>query len=265
MLFSSFFLCNISEAEDVQNGLVINISTAKEEYLILEPIILDFSINNYNSEIIMINIADIVTSLVITNSTGSKYRGGHLEGTYQELKFGKELKVSIKLLPHYGIYDSGNGLRYFPEDKYTINFDREVQSNKLELIINNSSGQEKQAFEMLSSSSQLQKAKYYELAYYGYTELISKYPQSIYSPIALKRQLFILRWINSDDEEKMRVCRKILDDYPSSTGTSLAIREIIKINLNRNSLDAAKFYFKEVLKRDNIPESLRNELTAELE
>lgn len=251
---------------DSLNDIQIQLSMEHSQYLLLEPIILNFQITNNSPKPVQLDICTMITSFDVKDSNGKAYHSsGLVDCPLEILHSGESTASAIDVVVHYGTHVDESELSGLPPGTYTIIYDKDIRSNIVEFEVLSPEGADKESYNLLGSALKEQYDKNYESAYQKYKEITEKYPKSYYSAEAMKRQLFLTGWVIRNDDEKLRVSKKLLEEFPDPFICNRAIRNIKTIYQARNKIEEANEYFRKIRAKKSTPQYVQDALDKELE
>lgn len=217
----------------------INISSQKTQYYIYERILIDFEI--INGETTGPRIDNKEEQGWVVKFDGKIilrqfFFSDCLE--YKSMKPGELIRGKIDITSVYDLPDSlisgSSNLPCWPIGNYTIqriwkeSGFQPIESNIISIKVIDPPEKEKGALHIFQIANSYEKKKDDLNAIQRYWELVENYPSSIYSELALKR-IIILNYFNDDkkcQDVLLSAGKKFLELHPESNDTELVIRSI---------------------------------------
>jgi tetratricopeptide (TPR) repeat protein len=204
--------------------LRVEIWANKMEYLPREPIMVYYAIENVGDQAVDVNRYSVEGCFRIEDEQGVQYPIGILAVC---LAFApKPLKPNDKL-------EGCRGLDGFLEPgKYIVylrcpNWTDEIvtKSNKLELIVKEPEGEEKEALKMFIEAGTVESAEKENQGrcpkrglaeFLKYQEVVERYPNSVYAPLALRAAVSIYFYSQNLEERRQVIplFLKLIENYP---------------------------------------------------
>ncbi|MCJ7577627.1 MAG: tetratricopeptide repeat protein [candidate division Zixibacteria bacterium] len=209
----------------------VRIWVEKDQFFVYEPILVYYEIKNESDSILYLSSYNELTEhFVITDTQGKRYNS-HLRGTsmgVDHLKPGETRHGSVDICGLYGIVSIGEYSCYLdiapPAQFYHPQYER-TKSNTIKIKVIEPDGDEKKALNLYSEADKLSWARSKgggpdptkkELGFLKYQELVDKYPNSVYAPIALRSAIFVYVYSPEFRKKVFPVCLRLIEDYPNS-------------------------------------------------
>jgi len=239
ILIVLFVFLPLQASEKIQ----IRIWTDKNEYLVREPIIVNYSIKNISDKIIKMTFLDSPFQFKITDQNGITYPsiGSILVGIpYRDsLIPTEEYKNSANITDGYAMINAGEYTCYFenpqgPKDYISPG----GRSNIIRVKVKEPTGEEKKALDMFLDAGTVETneeesprrcPKRGEAEFLKYQALVRQYPNSVYAPLALREAIWI--YFYSKDLNKRRkiipMSIKLIEDYPDFSDFVATFTELV--------------------------------------
>jgi tetratricopeptide (TPR) repeat protein len=264
--------------------LDIRIWSDKYEYLTREPILVDYEVKNISDTPVR-TIFDLFNEhFNIKDQDGRGYSNLML-GSYASfsdtLKPGESYKGGLAIDGRYQIVSQGEYICYMeiPKDLLLPFCSEKSKSNPIKIKVKDPEGTEKKALELYLEAGKLKYARNKqgrkdlqkrELGFLKYQELVGKYPNSIYAPLALRAAIGVYL-LSQDSNERRKIiplCIKLIEDYPDfydfvgtftdlvdtykilkdKEGAIRTMKELIEKHPNTKISERAEYWLKQVEK-----------------
>lgn len=234
-LVSALILCFSAGFVTSANLLEMKIWTDKPDYLVREPIVVNYSVKNIGNTVINLNLTEIGFCLNIKDQAGNSYPA-HLSLSYgfafpDSLIPAEKHDGGVNITDLYKVVSEGEYTCFLenPGSKQAdVSVPTREKSNVIKIKVKNPTGDEKNALDMLLEADQLKYSrdeqhggrdlKKAELGFLKYQELASRYPNSVYAALALNGAVGVYQY--SPDFEAMKkvipVCRRLIENYPNT-------------------------------------------------
>jgi len=213
--------------------LDIKIWTDQPEYLVREPIIVEYTVKNISDSTIRMTFLLLPFDFKITDQNGVSYPGRlSIQVGFADddlLPPGGECNGGVNITDLYGVVSSSEYSCYFEHPQGPKEYiSPEGKSNEIKIMVKEPEGDEKEALDMLLEADKLKYSrdeqhggrdlKKAELGFLKYQELADRYPNSVYAPLALDGAIGVYQY--SPDFESMKkiipVCKRLIENYPNS-------------------------------------------------
>jgi tetratricopeptide (TPR) repeat protein len=218
--------------------LEIKIWTDKNEYLIKEPIFVNYEVKNTTDSTVALNFRGLKEYFVIKDQDNRTF-GNRLTSFYavlnpNSLKPNASYSDREEISDRYGMTEPGEYSCYIQLPPATFSPSPETKSNLIKIKVKAPEGKEKQALNLFLEAEKLKwtpdkDSEKRALGFSKYLELVDKFSTSVYAPKALRSAWGV--YIYSKDSEERRkiipVCKKLIENYPDSYYFILAFTEIV--------------------------------------
>jgi hypothetical protein len=193
----------------------IKVTSSKGFYLSREPILINYEVKNLSDSAICLVFDEITEYFNIKDQLGRGYSNigtADYASCTDTLKPDQIFKGYVDLKSRYRVLQSGDYTCYV--DFYGS------KSNVLTIKVKDPTGDEKKALDLYLEAQKLdwtrdKDARKWEQAFYKYLELVEKYPNSVYAPLALDDALYKAHVIK-DKNIVISVCKNLIENYPES-------------------------------------------------
>ena len=218
----------------------IRIWTNKKDYIVREPILVYYEVKNKDSNLIILSFGLFGEYFEIKDKKGRSYGNMYL-GEYaltDTLRSNESYKSRTNLSDRYRVTNAGEYTIFMqtPEEGILP----VARSNVIKVKIQEPTGNEKKALDMLVEADRLRWARdsegkkdliKKELGFQKYQELVDKYPNSIYAPLSLNSAIGIYKF--SPDFEEMKkvipLCKRLIENYLNSIYFSSAFMSLTDV------------------------------------
>ena len=239
LLLFLFLISGIAYAL-TEGRIEIRIWTNKEDYIVREPILVYYEVKNKGSNLIILSFGLFGEYFEIKDKKGRSYGNMYL-GEYaltDTLRSKESYKSRTNVSDRYRVTNAGEYTIFMqtPEEGILP----VVRSNVIKVKIQEPTGNEKKALDILVEADRLRWARdsegkkdliKKELGFQKYQELVDKYPNSIYAPLALNSALGIYKFSPDFDEMQkiIPLCKRLIENYPNSIYFSSAFMSLIDV------------------------------------
>jgi TolA-binding protein len=247
LMFTIYPILSAASGTDL---IQMRIWTEKNEYILREPIIVNYEVRNITGRTVFLNFLALSMYFDIKDQEGRGYANKLI------FSFGFAYPDSLKPSESY---DSSENItdRYgivFPGE-YTCllkNPSPEAKSNVITIKIRNPKGEDKKALDLFLDAKKLDECKdkdpkKWEQAFYKYLELAERYPKSVYAPVSLYTALFRAHVIK-DKNVVISVCKKLIEDYPEFYYIDDTFYNLVGNYKSLENKAGAMEYMKELIK-----------------
>jgi len=225
LIFLIVVLCLGSSSCEASEELKVRLWTDKDQFLPYEPIPVHYEVINNSDSTLTPSFQSAEQGFFITDEKETVYPRGILSTCISNpLAPGETHKATLELQAIYGVLDFGQYTCYIPvETHYGSSNSRLIKSNPVTFRVAAPIGEDEQALNLLLEAQKLagvDSSLGYphpgkeELALKKYEEIASKYPNSVYAPIALLAAAEVhARWYEHR-RQVIPVCMWLVERYP---------------------------------------------------
>jgi hypothetical protein len=204
--------------------LQIKIWSEKQQFLVREPIFINYQIKNTSDSVITLAFEEIIQNFCVEGLNGERHGFVVVDFFYSDtLKPNQSHydpeKSYVDVVGLYGV-DDDSIFYYFPEGDYSLYVKMPedfpfwgVKSNVLKIEVKAPEGEEREAMQIYIEARKAHKDG--ELALNRYLELVNTYPRSVYAASSLRAALNYASTIE-DRGQITLACKKLIEDYPDS-------------------------------------------------
>jgi len=264
-LFGLVFFFGISLPVHASH-LDIKIWTDQPEYLVREPIIVEYTVKNISDRTIRLTFLILPYQLKIKDQNGLTYRPrlsislGFVGA--DSLRPGEAYNGSVNITGLYGVDSVGEYSCYLQKPRgFSEYVSPEGQSNLIKIIVKVPVGDEKDALDMLLEADKLKNSideqyggsdlRKLRLGFIKYQELADRYPHSVYAPLALASATETYEYSINLEERKeiIPLCEKLIENYPNSIYFMSAFTSLIKVYEALKDKTGAKATMNSLIKK----------------
>jgi hypothetical protein len=231
----------VSQASD---KLQIRIWTEKDQFFVHEPIPVHYEVKNISESTVRLSFGMIHEDFVIKDEQGRGY-ATHFRGSFSgggdSLRPSESHNAIVDVSGYYGVTNVGEYTCYIYTQPSAVLHFPWTKSNTIKFKVIEPKGDEKKALDLFLEAEKLKysRDKIYggrdlkkaELGFLKYQELVDKYPNSIYAPLALQEAIGIYLYSENPEDLKkiIPVCLKLIENYQEDVFCDLVgLYEILK-------------------------------------
>jgi hypothetical protein len=266
----------VSEASE---KLQIRIWTDKSEFFLHEPIPVHYEVKNISDSTVHVIFGMIQEDFVIRDAQGRGY-STHLRGTFMggdPLRPGESHHAALDISGQYKIVNVGEYTCYLYTCPSAVLHFPWTRSNTIKFKVIEPKGDERKALDLYLEGEKLSWARSKvggpdstkkELGFSKYQELVDKYPNSVYAPIALRSAIFVYAYSPQYREKIIPICLRLIESYPNSyywasgfshligtyevlkdkAGAIKTIKELIEKHPNTKISERAEYWLEKIEK-----------------
>jgi tetratricopeptide (TPR) repeat protein len=243
----------------------VRIWVEKDQFFVHEPILVHYEIKNTSDSTLFLDVLR-EEHFVITDKEGKRYES-HLKGTdmgVDHLRPGETRRGLVNISGLYGVVRISEYSCYLdvapPGQIYPPQYER-TKSNTIKIKVIEPEGEEKKALDMFLEAERLKYSrdkerggrdlKKAELGFLKYQEVVDKYPNSVYAPLALSSAWGTYRYSQNleDTKKNIPVYKRLIESYPNSHYVASAFCGLVETYENFKDKSGAIQSMKELIKK----------------
>ena len=266
---------------EASQKLQIRIWSDKDQFFVQEPISVHYEVKNISDSTVFLSFGMIHEDFVIRDEQGRGY-GTRLKGSWvplDSLRAGQSHQAALNVCEWYGVKNVGEYTCSIHTQPSAVLHFEWIKSNTIKFKVIEPKGEEKKALSLYLEAGKLRGARSraggpdltkLELGFWKYQELVNKYPNSVYAPLALRSAWGTYRYSqNLEDRKKnIPVYKRLIESYPNShyvasafcglvetyekfkdkSGAIQAMKELIKKHPNTKISERAEYWLEKIEK-----------------
>lgn len=244
----------------------IKIWSDKLEYLVREPIVINYSVKNVSDRLVRINLTELSFCLRIRDEKGTSFPA-QLSLSYgfaypDSLKPGEEYKSGVSITDVYGVVSPGEYSCFLENPQGPKEYiSPGGKSNTIKVIVKEPEGEEKKVLDMFLEAERLAYSRdkqhggrdlgKAELGFLKHQQLVNKYPNSIYAALSLRGAIGVYLYSRELNERRkiIPVCKRLIEKYPNSIHFALAFVSLVDVYEVLKDKEGAIKIMQELIKK----------------